>query len=183
MSNVTQLLEQIQQGDHRAAEHLLPIVYEELRQIAHSRMKAERPDHTLQTTALVHEVYLRLINRDQLQRWDSSGHFFSAAAEAMRRILVEHARSRLRKRRGGDWKRVELNDDPAEQADDPSTILAVNEAIDRLAEINESMAELVKLHCFAGFSIVEAAAMLGISKSSAYNDWNYAKAMMGRLLG
>ena len=182
MSDVTQILEKIDSGDKDAADQLLPIVYEELRKLARARMSAERIDHTLQTTALVHEAYLRLVDREQVQRWDNSGHFFSAAAEAMRRILVEHARRKLGKQRGGDRVHIELPDEIESETIDPATVLQVSEALEELAGQDAQTAELVKLHCFAGFSVTEAAEMLGISSSSAYRHWEYARAIMGRIL-
>ncbi len=183
VSEVTQILKQLESGDERAADELLPILYEELRNLARSRMSAERADHTLQTTALVHEAYLRLVDRNQVQRWESSGHFFAAAAEAMRRILVEHARRRLGRQRGGDRAKLELTEHLIATGQDPGVIVEVSDAVERLAESDQQAADLVKLHCFAGFSIVEAAEMLGISKSKAYLHWAYAKALMGQLLG
>jgi RNA polymerase sigma factor (TIGR02999 family) len=183
VSDVTQILEKIDSGDEQAADRLLPLVYEELRKLARSRMSAERPDHTLQTTALVHEAYLRLVDRNQVRRWDNSGHFFAAAAEAMRRILVEHARRKLGKLRGGDRVQFELKDAFESPATDPETVLRVSEAVEELAQHDAQIAELVKLHCFAGFTVNEAAEMLGISSSSAYRHWEYARAVMGRILG
>ena len=182
MSDVTQILEKIDSGDEGAADQLLPIVYEELRKLARARMSAERIDHTLQTTALVHEAYLRLVDRDQVQRWDSSGHFFSAAAEAMRRILVDHARRRRGPQRGGNRAKLEFDAYLGQVDQDPQTTVEVCEAVERLEEADPQAAELVKLHCFAGFTIVEAAEMLGISKSKAYLHWNYSKALMGKIL-
>ena len=183
MSDVTQILEKIDSGDEQAADQLLPVVYEELRKLARVRMLSEHPDHTLQTTALVHEAYLRLVDRNQVQRWDSSGHFFAAAAEAMRRILVEHARRKLGKRRGGDRAQVELTAEIEAGTSDPAMVLKVHESLEALADQDPQIAELVKLHCFAGFSVPEAAKMLGIPTSSAYHYWNYAKALMAKMLG
>ncbi|MEM6688417.1 MAG: ECF-type sigma factor [Planctomycetota bacterium] len=183
MADITEILNRLDRGDQTASEELLPVVYQELRQLAKARMASERSDHTLQTTALVHEAYLRLVDRNQVQRWESKGHFFGAAAEAMRRILVEHARRKLGKQRGGDREKLALDFEvPSRQVTDPETVLQVSEALDRLADQEPQICELVKLHCFAGFSIVEAAEMLGISKSSAYNHWNYAKALVGKIL-
>ncbi len=182
MSEVTQILFQIESGDPLASEKLLPIVYDQLRTLAKSRMSNERVDHTLQTTALVHEAYLRLVGNHNEQRWDNRGHFFAAAAEAMCRILVEHARRKLGKQRGGNRVRVELSDELAREVQSPEVVLQVSEALERLAEHDEKAADLVKLHCFAGFSIVEAAEILGVANSTAYAHWAYAKALMGRLL-
>ena len=183
MSDVTQILAEIESGREAAAEELLPLVYDELRKLAKARMANERIDHTLQTTALVHEAYIRLVDNNRAQKWDSRGHFFTAAAEAMRRILVEHARQKIGKQRGGDRKRMELHDGFEKVVQNPELVLQVSEALERLAQTDPQAAELVKLHCFAGFSIPEAAKVLGIASSSAYMNWSYAKAMIGRLLG
>ena len=183
MSDVTQILAEIESGREAASEELLPLVYDELRKLAKARMANERIDHTLQTTALVHEAYIRLVDNSRVQQWQSRGHFFAAAAEAMRRILVEHARRKLGKQRGGDRDRVEFHDGFEREVENPEMVLQVSEALDRLAQSDSQAAELVKLHCFAGFSIPEAATILGIPTSSAYANWSYAKAMMGRLLG
>jgi RNA polymerase sigma factor (TIGR02999 family) len=139
-------------------------------------------DHTLQTTALVHEAYLRLVDQSQVSEWDNSGHFFAAAAEAMRRILVEHARQKLGKQQGGDRVRVEFGRDFESKSQSPEMVLAISEALEKVAEQDSQSAELLKLHCFAGFSVVDSAKLLGISKSSAYQHWNFAKALMGQLL-
>ena len=182
MSDVTRILSQIKEGDPAAAERLLPLVYDELRRLAAAKMAQERSDHTLQATALVHEAYIRLVDTDRAQNWDSRGHFFAAAAEAMRRILVENARRKLGKQRGGDRKRVGFTDDAAMNVQDPALVLDIHDALNRLSEQDPPMAELVKLHCFGGLSITDAAEVLGISKSTAYANWIYAKALMGRLL-
>ena len=182
MIDVTQILSDIESGREAASEELLPLVYDELRKLAKVRMANERIDHTLQTTALVHEAYIRLVDNSRAQQWQSRGHFFTAAAEAMRRILVDHARQKLGKQRGGDRERVELHDGFEKVVQNPELVLQVSEALERLAQSDSQAAELVKLHCFAGFSIPEAATVLGIPTSSAYADWTYAKAMMGRLL-
>lgn len=182
MSDVTQILAKIEHGDEHATAQLLPLVYAELRQLAAARMASERSDHTLQPTALVHEAYVRLVNADHTLRWDSRGHFYAAAAEAMRRILVEHARRKLGKQRGGKLPRVELLDNPDQRTENHELVLQVSDALEKLVTADAQAAELVKLHCFAGFSIPEAAEILGIAKSTAYAHWTYAKAMMGRLL-
>jgi RNA polymerase sigma factor (TIGR02999 family) len=182
MSDVTRILSQIESGNPQASAELLPIVYEELRRLAKARMANERADHTLQTTALVHEAYLRLVDTSQPLHWQNSSHFFVAAAEAMRRILVEHARRKLGKQRGGDRQRVELNDVFENDVRDPELVLQVSEALERVAAADPQAAELIKLHCFAGLSIPEAARALGIANSTAYAHWTYAKAMLGRLL-
>jgi RNA polymerase sigma factor (TIGR02999 family) len=179
-ATVTRLINQAGAGDARAAASLLPLVYDRLRELARRRMRAERPDQTLQATALVHEVYLRLVDRDAVQRWDSRWHFYAAAAEAMRRILVERARRRGRLKRGGTMKRVEL--DPAELTVDepPEELLALDEALDRLAERHPEKAQLVKLRYFAGLTIEEAAASLGVGTSTADRHWAFARAWLYR---
>ena len=178
MSDVTQILQQIESGDPSAAEQLLPLVYEELRRLAEARMARESPDHTLQPTALVHEAYVRLVDGEQAQYWNSRGHFFGAAAEAMRRILVDSARRKSRVRYGGDHDRVDLDDAVPAATELSSDLLAVNEALDLLAKSDGPAAELVKLRYFAGFSIPEAADILGISPRSADNLWAYARAWL-----
>jgi len=180
MSDVTQILSQIEAGDGQAAEQLLPLVYDELRKLAAARMAQEAPGQTLQATALVHEVYIRLVDTEQAQRWNSRGHFFAAAAEAMRRILVENARRKKRGRYGGDWNRVDLDDVQATTAMPPDELLALNDAIDALAEPDQPAAQLVKLRYFAGLSLEQAAKTLGLPRTSAYRQWTYAKAWLFR---
>jgi RNA polymerase sigma factor (TIGR02999 family) len=177
MTDLTLLLSQIESGDSVAAEQLLPLVYGELRKLASIRLAQERPGQTLQATALVHEAYLRLIGPSQ-KGFDGRGHFFASAAEAMRRILVEKSRQRGRIKRGGDWKRIEL--DQVDMAVEVSgdEILAVDEALTRLEAEDPLAAQLVKLRFFAGFSLTEAAAVLGISRTSAYEQWAYARAWL-----
>ncbi len=182
MSEVTHILQRVSNGDKLASQELLPIIYDELRKLARSKMSHERADHTLQTTALVHEAYLRLVDQPLPQRWDGAGHFYSAAAEAMRRILVEYARRKLGKQRGGDRRREELHDVFEAKVEKPELTLQVSEAIDQLANEDAQAAELVKLHCFGGLSINEAAKILDIPTSSAYSHWSYAKAKIGQLL-
>jgi RNA polymerase sigma factor (TIGR02999 family) len=182
MADVTQVLNAIEQGDPHAAEQLLPLVYGELRRLAAERVAQEKPGQTLQATALVHEAYLRLVGREPARRWDHRGHFFAAAAEAMRRILVEKARSRHSRKRGGDQSR---QDAPLEQlagADgpDPLEVLAVHEALDRLGEKSPRKAELVKLRYFLGCTMAETAQILGIAQATAEEDWTYAKAWLRR---
>jgi RNA polymerase sigma factor (TIGR02999 family) len=178
MSDITRVLSQIESGDQQASAELLPLVYDELRRLAASKMALESPDQTLQATALVHEAYLRLVAPQYADRWDSRGHFFAAAAEAMRRILVENARRKRAEKRGGDRRRVDLSRlDPAvPDADDE--LLALNEALDKLSKSDPRKAELVKLRFFAGLSHEEAAKSLGISPATAYNDWAYARAWL-----
>ena len=182
MSDVTRILSMIESGDQKASEELLPLVYDELRRLAAARMSSERPDHTLQATALVHEVYVRLVDADKVQHWDSRGHFFAAAGEAMRRILVERARAKQRQRRGGDLQRLDVNDvDPADESN-PELVLAIDDALEKLGEEDERLAALVKLRCFAGFTLADAAEALGIARSTASQDWAYAKSRLQLLL-
>ena len=180
VTDVTRLLSAIDQGDLGAAEELLPLVYQELRRLARSRMQKERPGHTLQATALVHEAYLRLVGGEG--RWDSRGHFFAAAAEAMRRILIEHARRKQAAKHGGEHHRVGMAEalvpisSPCDQVDD---LLALDEALSRFAREDPRKAELVKLLYFGGMSLGEAAAILGLSRTTAHRQWVYARAWLG----
>jgi RNA polymerase sigma factor (TIGR02999 family) len=178
MGDVTRILSAIESGNPQAASDLLPLVYDELRRLAAQALARERPGQTLQATALVHEVYLRLVGEADAQRWRSRGHFFAAAAEAMRRILVENARRKKRVRHGGEFRRVELDDAemPASISDDD--LLAIDESLDRLAAEEPAAAELIKLRFFAGFSLSEAAEMMGISRTTAYEQWAYARAWL-----
>jgi len=178
MSDVTQILQQIESGDPSAAEQLLPLVYEELRKLAAARMAQESPDHTLEATALVHEAYVRLVDTDQAQRWNSRGHFFGAAAEAMRRILVENARRKQRVRHGGARVRVDLDSEQPLAAGADQLILAVDESLGALAEQNAQAAQLVKLRYFAGLTLPQAAETIGISPRTADRLWAYAKAWL-----
>jgi len=178
MSDVTQILQQIESGDPSAAEQLLPLVYEELRKLAAARMARESPDQTLQPTALVHEAYVRLVDAERATHWSGRGHFFAAAAEAMRRILVERARRKLRPMHGGDRQRVPLFNEAAVTHDPVEEVLIVHEALDRLALESPEKAELVKLRYFAGFSVQEAADCLQISRATADRHWSYAKAFL-----
>jgi RNA polymerase sigma factor (TIGR02999 family) len=180
MSEVTRLLVAIEQGDSAAAEDLLPLVYDELRRLARAHMARERSDHTLQPTALVHEAYLRLVD-DKYGRWDGRAHFFAAAAEAMRRILIEYARSKQALKRGRDWQRVEMNNDELPVAlacDNLEELLELDEALNELARVDERKAELVKLLYFAGLNLDEAAAAQGISRTTAYRHWLFARAWL-----
>jgi RNA polymerase sigma factor (TIGR02999 family) len=177
---VTQVLSRIESGDPNAAEQLLPLVYGELRKLAAAKLAQERPGQTLQATALVHEAYLRLVDVQQAQHWDSRGHFFAAAAEAMRRILVDQARRKQSLKRGGRNVRHELEEARIEAAEAGERILALNEALDRLATADPQAAELVKLRYFAGLTSPQAAEALGISARTADRVWVYAKAFLLR---
>jgi RNA polymerase sigma factor (TIGR02999 family) len=182
MSEVTRILSAMEQGDPHAAERLLPLVYDELRKLAAQKMAQEAPGQTLQATALVHEAYLRLVDVEKVQSWDSRTHFFAAAAEAMRRILVESARRKQRlKHGGGHARQPEPIDLPCPER--PERMLALDEALDRLAKTNPQAAELVKLRYFAGFSNAEAAKLLGISPRKANQVWAYARAWLREELG
>jgi RNA polymerase sigma factor (TIGR02999 family) len=178
VSDVTQILGQIEDGDGQAAEKLLPLVYDELRKLAAAKMAQENPGQTLQATALVHEAYIRLVDVDKPEHWAGRGHFFGAAAEAMRRILLNRARDKGRMKRGGKLQRIDL-DKIEIAADVPGEdLLAVDEAIERLAEENQECANLVKMRFFAGLSVDEAGTVLGISNSTADRYWAYARAWL-----
>jgi RNA polymerase sigma factor (TIGR02999 family) len=182
MNDVTHILSAIERGDPKAAAQLLPLVYDELRRLATHKLAQERPGQTLQATALVHEAYLRLVGHDPDQHWDHRGHFFAAAAEAMRRILVERARRKRRRKHGSGRLRQDSNlDDLAgRETRDPLEVLAVHEALDQLAEKAPRKAELVKLRYFLGCTIGEAAQVLGIARATAEADWTYSKAWLRR---
>jgi RNA polymerase sigma factor (TIGR02999 family) len=178
MTLVTQILSRIESGDTTAADQLLPLVYDELRRLAAHRLSQEKPGQTLQATALVHEAYVRLVDTNQVQRWNSRGHFFGAAAEAMRRILVDQARNKRSQRRGGNYQRIELSSvEPALQANQLN-MLALDEVLQQLAARDPRAAELVKLRFFAGLTVSEAATALGVSVATAENDWAYAKSWL-----
>ena len=178
-ATITRLLNEARAGDARSSAELLPLVYEQLRAMAAGRMRQERPDQTLSATALVHEAYLRLVDQTAAPQWDGRWHFFGAAAEAMRRILVDRARSRRRLKRGGDRRREVLNDRSAPNvADPPEELLALDEALNRLAAEQPQKAQLVKLRYFAGLTTEEAAQALGISVRTAGRDWAYARAWL-----
>jgi RNA polymerase sigma factor (TIGR02999 family) len=181
MSEVTQILNAIEQGDAHAAEKLLPLVYDELRRLAAQKLAQEKPGQTLQATALVHEAYVRLVGTKKGQSWDARGHFFAAAAEAMRRILVENARRKRRLRHGGGHKRHDLDAiDLAADADD--TLLAVDDAMAKLEAEEPVVAEVVKLRYFAGFTIEQTAEALAISVRTANRHWAYARAWLHQQL-
>jgi RNA polymerase sigma factor (TIGR02999 family) len=182
MSEATRILSDIEQGDPSAVERLLPLVYDELRRLAAQRLAQEKPGQTLQATALVHEAYLRLVDVAKAQHWDSRGHFFAAAAEAMRRILVNHAHEKRCLKRGGGWKRIDL--DGIAVVDDASDeeLIAIDEALARLAEESPPCAELTKLRFFAGLTLDEAATSLGLARRTADRYWAYARARLYELL-
>jgi RNA polymerase sigma factor (TIGR02999 family) len=177
VSDVTRILSAIEQGDPHAAEQLLPLVYDELRKLAAQKLAHEKPGQTLQATSLVHEAYVRLVGAEKEQRWDSRAHFFAAAAEAMRRILVDNARRKKRSKHGGDRQRVDLDSrisfDP-----EPDDLVALDRALGRLAIEDAQASELVKLHFFAGLAIEKAGELLGLSRASAYRLWAYARAWL-----
>jgi len=178
MNDVTSILSQIESGDPAAAEKLLPLVYDELRKLAAVRLAQENLGQTLQATALVHEAYLRLVDARQAQHWDSRGHFFAAAAESIRRILIEKARRKGRVRHGGGMKRLDLDQAASVAEETGHELLALDEALTRFAALEPAKAELVKLRYFAGLSIDEAAEVLGISRSTAKRYWVYARAWL-----
>jgi RNA polymerase sigma factor (TIGR02999 family) len=178
MNDVTRILSAIERGDPKAAEELLPLVYRELRQLAAKRLAGEAPGQTLQATALVHEAYLRLVGEQDSRRWDSRGHFFAAAAEAMRRILVDNARRKRAEVHGGGRKRVELAEGDWLSRATPDEIVSLDESLSRLAEDDPAAAEVFKLRVFAGMSLDEAAQSLGTSRTSAFRHWTYARAWL-----
>ncbi len=175
MSDVTHLLDAAAAGDRRAAADLLPLVYDELRALAAARMAAESPGHTLNSTALVHEAYLRLVGD---QRFDNRGHFFAAAAEAMRRVLVNHARGRARRKRGGGRVRLELLDRAGSLPEDPDLVLSLDELLNRLEAEDAAAARVAHFHLFGGLSVEEAGEALGMSRAAAYRNWKYARAWL-----
>jgi RNA polymerase sigma factor (TIGR02999 family) len=181
MTESSRILKAIEEGDPQAASQLLPLVYKELRRLAAKKLAMERPGQTLDATALVHEAYLRLVGETPARAWNGRGHFFAAAAEAMRRILIEKARRKQRLRHGGDRKRRPLEKHLATEAADDQ-LLAIDEALDRLAQEEEAAAEVVKLRYFAGLSIAEAAEALGISVRTANRHWAFARAWLYKQL-
>jgi RNA polymerase sigma factor (TIGR02999 family) len=183
MSDVTEILSAIERGETQAAEQLLPLVYDELRKLAAARLAQEKPGQTLQATALVHEAYLRLVGDGAGQQWDHRGHFFAAAAEAMRRILIEQARSKARQKRSGGRQKIDIDGVDIAVHATPEQLLAIDEALEKLNREDAAVYELVKLRYFAGMNVEQAAAALGISAPTAYRYWKYARAWLhGELL-
>jgi len=183
MNEVTHILSAMEQGDPHAAEQLLPLVYDELRKLAAQKMAQEAPGHTLQATGLVHEAYLRLVDVEQVRQWNSRGHFFAAAAEAMRRILIDHAREKLALKRGGDWQRVPLAEVDPPAGTPPEDLLALNEALEQLTHLDPTAGQLVKLRYFAGLSVEQAAATLNLATATAYRHWTFARAWLHSQVG
>ena len=183
MSDVTLILAAIEHGDVSAAGRLLPLVYDELRKLAAQKLAHELPGQTLQPTALVHEAYLRLVVDQPEKPWGGRGHFFAAAAEAMRRILVNQARDRKRQKRGGGRVRVELLDQAGSLAEDPGLVLSLDDLLTRLGEEDASSARVAHLHLFGGLSVEEAGEAMGTSRASAYRSWKYARAWLREALG
>ncbi|HEV8068982.1 MAG TPA: ECF-type sigma factor [Planctomycetaceae bacterium] len=189
MSDVTRILSAIDQGDPVAAEKLLPLVYDELRKLAIHKMAQEKSGQTLQPTALVHEAWLRLVGVESPQKWDGRGHFFAAAAEAMRRILVEQARRKKRIKHGGEWRRADAGELNLVAADEMNLVsaaedevISVHEAVDGLAAVDAQAAQVVKLHFFAGLTLEDVASLLEISSRTAYRDWAFARAWLAKRL-
>jgi RNA polymerase sigma factor (TIGR02999 family) len=178
MSDVTRILSQIESGDPSAAERLLPVVYEELRNLAAARLAQEKPGQTLQATALVHEAYLRLVDVEKVPQWESRGHFFAAAAEAMRRILVEQARHKKALKSGGDRNRVDLSLAEGAALGPRVDLLALHEALGQLEARDTRAAQIVKLRFFVGMTLEETAQVLGVSVATVKSDWAYAKSWL-----
>lgn len=178
MNDLTRILAAAAAGDSNAAAELLPRVYQELKRMAAAKMRREKAGHTLDATALVHEAYLRLLDNQTAPSFDNRAHFFATAAEAMRRILVENARRKSRLKHGGNYQRVELTSPQVSPGADPGEVLAIHEALDRLAAEDDLGAQIVKLRYFAGLSVEEAGEALGLSRASAYRHWKYARAWL-----
>lgn len=176
--DVTQILSALERGETSSTDKLLPLVYEELRRLARQHMAKENPGHTLQATALVHEAYVRLVGSGDGQHWEGRGHFFAAAAESMRRILIDNARKKQAKKRGGEMKRVDLNEVDVAMELDSETLLFVDEALEKLTKRDPEAAELIKLRFFVGLPNVEAAQLLGVSERKAKSMWAYARAWL-----
>jgi RNA polymerase sigma factor (TIGR02999 family) len=182
MNDVTRILSAIEQGDPKAAEQLLPLVYDELRRLAARRLSQEKPGQTLQATALVHEAFLRLVDAEHSQRWENRRHFFAAAAEAMRRILIENARRKRAARHGGGRTRVDLDEADLVSQAEPQELLDLDDALAALAGEDPDAAQLVRLRLFAGLSVEQAAEVLGVSRAGAYQQWTYARAWLNARL-
>lgn len=180
MNDVTRILSTIEQGESAASEQLLPLVYDELRKLAAQKMAQEAPGQTLQATSLVHEAYLRLVDVEQAQHWNSRGHFFAAAAEAMRRILIDRAREKLALKRGGDHKRVPLEELDPPAGSSPEDLLALDEALEQLTRLDPMAGQLVKLRYFAGLSVEQAGKTLNLATATAYRHWTFARAWLHR---
>jgi RNA polymerase sigma factor (TIGR02999 family) len=178
MSDVTRILSQVERGDSHAAEQLLPLVYDELRKLAAAKLAHEKPGQTLDPTALVHEAYLRLVDQATSPAWQNRRHFLAAAAEAMRRILIERARQKVALKRGGNAQRQPLDELAIETDEAPDELLALNDALDRLASADPQAAEIVKLRYFVGLTMEEAARALGVSERTAYYTWDYARSWL-----
>jgi RNA polymerase sigma factor (TIGR02999 family) len=178
MTDVTHILSAIEQGDPHAAEQLLPLVYDQLRQLAAQKLAQEKPGQTLQATALVHEAYVRLVGAGDDPHWNNRRHFFAAAAEAMRRILIDRARDKHRLKRGGGWRRLRLDQIDLPRAETPDDVIAIDEALEKLAQEDALCAELVKLRFFAGLTLQEAATTLGIARRSADRTWAFARSWL-----
>ena len=178
MNEVTRILSAVEQGDPHAAEQLLPLVYEELRKLAGQKLACEKQGQTLQATALVHEAYLRLVDVERVQQWDSRGHFFAAAAEAMRRILVDRAREKACQKRGGKLKKLKIDAIDLATTATPDQLLALDESLAKLAQEDAAAGKLVQLRYFAGLTVDEAGKAIGISTATAYRHWNYARAWL-----
>ena len=178
MNEVTRILSGIEAGDPHAAEQLLPLVYDELRKLAAQKLAQEKPGQTLEATALVHEAYVRLVDTDQVPHWNSRGHFFAAAAEAMRRILVDQARKKMSRKRGGGLERLPLEEVDIGVPQPAVDLLAVSDALEKFESIDKAAANLVKLRYYAGLTLPQAAEALGISSSTADRQWAYARAWL-----
>jgi len=178
MTELTHILSAIEQGDPHAAEQLLPLVYDELRKLAAEKLAQEKPGQTLEATALVHEAYVRLVDAKEAKRWDSRGHFFAAAAEAMRRILIENARRKQGHKHGGDFQRIGLGEVTLAGRVAPHQLLELDEALEKLAQQDAAAAKLIKLRIFAGLSVEQAGRSLGLTRTTAYRQWTYARAWL-----
>lgn len=178
MSDVTQILQAIQSGDRHATNELLPVIYDHLRRLASQKLAHEPAGITIQATALVHEAYVRLVDIDTEPRWENRGHFFAAAAEAMRRILIENARKKLRIKHGGEFDRIEMTDVIAETSGQPERLIELDAALTKLSAEDSTAAEVVQLHFFAGQSLDDVATFLGMSRATAYRHWTYARSWL-----